>query len=336
MTLVEAYNKYNNLKLWYDSKTEAFLYRIAVIDAKIEELKQQALSAVGTALEKITNAIQKWMDRITKVIQALQEFVTMVEEKIKNWITEKIAEITNTIAKKLEQAVKTKAEASVAAATGLPQVPETEEPEEIQKIDYTAGFPSMPDVPKETKTISITELSQMAEKYGSNNIDSLPFESKNFKLSDYCNSSLAKRKNISNTPSEEHRLNLQALNKNVVDPLIEKLGSNILSINSGYRSPELNKAIGGAATSQHSKGEAVDLHVKTGNFRRVFSMLIDMDFDQLIWEHEGLSKWIHVSYKRNGRNRKEVLDWNGQVYKKIPKRNNQIVFAYNNIPNKIA
>ena len=103
MTIVEAYNKYNEIKAWYDSKTGAFMYRISVIDAKIDVLKQKALTAVGAALTKIMNTIKKWIKRITNIINTLQDFIAVVEQKVKQWITDKIDEITNKIEEKINR-----------------------------------------------------------------------------------------------------------------------------------------------------------------------------------------------------------------------------------------
>ncbi len=83
-----------------------------------------------------------------------------------------------------------------------------------------------------------------------------------------------------------------------------------ITVSSGYRSPDLNRAIGGSPTSQHCKGEAIDIDVY-GNLTNadVFSYLKDhTDFDQLIWEYgdEKQPDWVHCSYTR-GKNRGEVL-----------------------------
>lgn len=167
MTIVEAYNKYNELKAWYDAKTSAFLYRIAVIDAKIEELKQKAVNAVGAALTKIMNAINKWIQRITNIINALQDFIDAVEEKIKQWITNKVSEITNKIAEKLQNAIEAKTQAMASAAIGAPLIPEEEKSNPVPKLDYSSQYPTMPSVPSAppVETISLTDLPKVAEKY---------------------------------------------------------------------------------------------------------------------------------------------------------------------------
>lgn len=93
---------------------------------------------------------------------------------------------------------------------------------------------------------------------------------------------------------------------NVFEPIRAHLGRPI-KINSGYRSPALNRAVGGAKTSQHVKGEAMDLNIKD---KETFYWIVDnIDFDQCILEHpdaNGNPSWIHISY-RKGANRKQVL-----------------------------
>jgi hypothetical protein len=96
-----------------------------------------------------------------------------------------------------------------------------------------------------------------------------------------------------------------ALAENCFEPIREHLGKPI-RVNSGYRSPAVNKRIGGALTSQHSLGEAIDLDLHD---RDLFEWIIDnVVFDQLIAEFpsQGKASWFHISY-REGRNRKQVL-----------------------------
>jgi hypothetical protein len=84
-----------------------------------------------------------------------------------------------------------------------------------------------------------------------------------------------------------------------------------MTFNSFYRSPKLNTAIGGSATSQHVRGEAIDLDSKDNAFNKdIFDYIVkNLDFDQVIAEcpdKEGKPSWVHVSYKKTG-NRKQVL-----------------------------
>jgi hypothetical protein len=131
-------------------------------------------------------------------------------------------------------------------------------------------------------------------------------------LAECIKSDTAIRKLIDNTPTQEHYEAMFLLATKVYDPLCKKLGGK-LPISSFYRSPKLNRAIGGAASSQHSKGQAMDIDVDGMNNITnsvVFNAILNLfDFDQLILEYpdkNGNASWIHVSYKKIG-NRKQVL-----------------------------
>lgn len=126
---------------------------------------------------------------------------------------------------------------------------------------------------------------------------------KYFTIHELTRSATAKRLGIDNTPSKAIRANLEALGKNILDPLREAWGAPII-VTSGYRSLKLNKAVGGATNSQHLYGQAAD--IRTVSDRREDNMkllrkLIDLDlpFDKLIAEYvdsSGRPDWIHVSY----------------------------------------
>lgn len=111
---------------------------------------------------------------------------------------------------------------------------------------------------------------------------------------------------ISNIPNAEQIANLTYLVENLLDKAREQLGMPI-TVTSGYRSEKVNKAVGGVATSQHTKGEAVDLVCRDN--ARLFNILKTMTFDQLIWEKGNSIQpaWVHVSLKRNGNNRKQII-----------------------------
>lgn len=136
--------------------------------------------------------------------------------------------------------------------------------------------------------------------------------SENLTLAEFIKSNTAKRKGIDNSPTAEHLLAAKELATNIFQPIREHFGKPIF-ISSGYRSDALNKAIGGSSTSQHSKGEAIDIdqdgHGKPDN-RDIFYWIKDnLEFDQLIWEFGDDVKpdWVHVSFKPNGKQRKEIL-----------------------------
>ena len=132
-----------------------------------------------------------------------------------------------------------------------------------------------------------------------------------FKLEEFERSDTAKRMGIDNTVPNQLLPNIQALCKNVLEPLRQQFDEPVY-ISSGYRSPALNKAIKGAASSQHMKGEAADIYSRQGakRLREWYLWMVDnLQFDQLIWESRdgGRRKWIHVSYKNEKANRQQVF-----------------------------
>lgn len=128
---------------------------------------------------------------------------------------------------------------------------------------------------------------------------------KYFTISELTKSATATKFGIDNTPSAEVTANLTALVDKVLDPLREIYGKPIY-VSSGYRCQKLNKAVGGVSNSQHLKGEAADLCQKsTEENRRLFVFIEEYcDFDQLLWENGGA--WVHVSYRKDGKNRHQV------------------------------
>jgi hypothetical protein len=141
--------------------------------------------------------------------------------------------------------------------------------------------------------------------------------SKNFGLDEFVKSSTAKQKGIDNTPGPIQIANLSALVQNVLQPLRDAMGFPVI-VTSGYRSPALNQAIGGATNSQHMNGEAADI---VGQDKaKMFNYIKDnLPFDQLIWEagNSVQPDWVHVSYRAVG-NRKQILQYTpGQGYKDI-------------------
>ena len=134
--------------------------------------------------------------------------------------------------------------------------------------------------------------------------------SENFTMAEFTKSRTAERKGIDNTPEGEHLDAAKALFENVVQPVREFFGPTV--INSGYRSPELNEAVGGSSKSQHCKGQAADIEIPgTPNADIAEWIVENLDFDQVILEFytPGIpdSGWVHVSYKADGENRKSIL-----------------------------
>ncbi len=136
--------------------------------------------------------------------------------------------------------------------------------------------------------------------------------SKNLTLAEMTRSESAKRAGISNAPTKQHIENMKLLATNVFQPVRDYFKRPI-HLSSGYRSSELNASIKGASkTSQHSLGEAMDIDMDGTEITnaQVFNYIKDnLNFDQLIWEF-GTDKnpsWVHVSFKSNGKQRKQIL-----------------------------
>ena len=134
--------------------------------------------------------------------------------------------------------------------------------------------------------------------------------SPHFKLVEFTRSATAQARHIDNTPNEEQIKNLKFLCDNVLEPLREQFGPII--IGSGFRCPALNTAVGGVKNSQHTTGEACDIHLPSIEVgKKYFEFLKKLPiFDQLIWERNNPRSnhyWIHVSIKRSGKNRKQVI-----------------------------
>lgn len=128
---------------------------------------------------------------------------------------------------------------------------------------------------------------------------------KYFTFDELSRSETARKLNIDNRPPEAAKSHMAALVDNILDPLRQAWGLPIM-VNSGFRCPALNKAVGGVSTSQHMTGQAAD--ITTGNKvdnARLFQMVQDLGlpFDQLI-DEQGFS-WVHVSY--SPRHRRQVL-----------------------------
>lgn len=135
--------------------------------------------------------------------------------------------------------------------------------------------------------------------------------SKNLALAEVIRSETAKRRGISNMPTEAHIENFKLLAEKVFQPIREHFGIPI-HISSGYRSAALNKAIGGAASSQHCSGEAIDIDMDGTAIKNadVFNYIKDnLEFDQLIWEFgtDSNPDWVHVSYESTLKQRKQIL-----------------------------
>jgi zinc D-Ala-D-Ala carboxypeptidase len=150
--------------------------------------------------------------------------------------------------------------------------------------------------------------------------------SKNLTLAEVTKSTTAKRLGIDNTPDEWTTENLRQVAINIFQPLREAFGCPIY-VSSGYRSAELNTAIGGSSRSQHVEGRALDLDADVYGGctnSQIFNWIKEnLEFDQLIWEFgdDDNPDWVHVSYVYDGINRKRCLkacrDDNGKTYYEV-------------------
>lgn len=148
-----------------------------------------------------------------------------------------------------------------------------------------------------------------------------------FWLREFIRSGTAERLGLDNVPTEEVIGNLKHLCETVLEPLRVAMGEPIV-INSGYRSPPVNKAVGGVANSQHIKGEAADIRIPrcrdgdTGSDvdkgydldkgRRYFEFIVGQcDYDQCLYEHDRQgNRWIHVSCRRKGNRKRCDANYN--------------------------
>lgn len=115
-------------------------------------------------------------------------------------------------------------------------------------------------------------------------------------------------KNLPNIPNYQQKKNIEYLVDHLLDPVREKLGKPII-VTSCFRSEQVNKAVGGAKTSQHmaNNGAAADLKCYNNSF--LFQLIKNnFEFDQMIWEFGDLNQpsWVHVSLKEKN-NRKQIL-----------------------------
>ena len=158
------------------------------------------------------------------------------------------------------------------------------------------------------------------------NADSTMKLSKNLSLAEVTKSNTAKRLGIDNTPDDWATENLRKVAEHVFQPLRDAFGCPIY-VSSGYRSNELNTAIGGSRRSQHVEGRALDLDAdvfgRCTNSEIFRWILNNVTFDQLIWEFgdDDNPDWVHVSFVYDGVNRGRCLkacrDDEGKTYYEV-------------------
>jgi len=135
--------------------------------------------------------------------------------------------------------------------------------------------------------------------------------SKHISYKEGVHSITAIRKGIDNEPNEEQLANMKLVANNVFEPLRVFINGPI-KVNSFFRSPDLNKAIGGSTKSQHCKGQAIDVddtYGKATNAEMYWWIKENLDFDQMIWEFGSNDNpdWVHVSYVSPNKNRNRCL-----------------------------
>ena len=124
-------------------------------------------------------------------------------------------------------------------------------------------------------------------------------------------SNTAKRKQIDNTPNEKQVECMKIIAESIFEPLRDWVGGPI-KVNSFFRSPSLNEAIGGSSSSQHCKGQAMDIddvYGRKSNAEMYHYIKEKLDYDQLIWEFgtDMSPNWVHVSYVSKDENRNRCL-----------------------------
>jgi len=150
--------------------------------------------------------------------------------------------------------------------------------------------------------------------------------SHNVSYAEAIHSNTAKRRGIDNTPNPAQVENMKITAEKIFQPLREWV-SGPIKINSFFRSPELNEKIGGSKTSQHCKGQAIDIDDVYGhktNAEMYNWIKENLNFDQMIWEFgtDMNPNWVHISYVSEEDNRNRCLkaykdDMNRTKYKTI-------------------
>ena len=119
------------------------------------------------------------------------------------------------------------------------------------------------------------------------------------------------RKGIDNEPNEEQLSNMKLVAEKIFEPVRTHFKVPI-KVNSFFRSPDLNKAIGGSTRSQHCKGQAIDIDDTYGKIKNsdiYWWIKENLDFDQMIWEfgNNDNPDWVHISYVSPDKNRNRCL-----------------------------
>jgi hypothetical protein len=151
----------------------------------------------------------------------------------------------------------------------------------------------------------------------------MSYISKHISWAEATHSKTAEKKEIANEPGQQEIVAMKKLAKEIFEPLREWAGEPI-RVNSFYRSAELCEAIGSKSTSQHTKGQAIDIDAMGEKTNAdLFNYIKDnLNFDQLIWEFgdDENPDWVHVSYVSPNGNRNRIL----KAFKKGKKTNYEL------------
>lgn len=139
------------------------------------------------------------------------------------------------------------------------------------------------------------------------------FSMKYFTIEELCASQTAKKQHIDNTPTPEIEEHLRVLIEHCLDPIREEYGKPII-VNSGYRCPELNKAVGGKLNSFHLKGCAADIVGNTNaETYKIYQIAKDIGvYNECLFESNRKgSKWLHISFDPKSTKRVCLNNYNG-------------------------
>jgi len=143
--------------------------------------------------------------------------------------------------------------------------------------------------------------------------------SPNFTLDELTKSTRARQLGLANIPDDAHAANLIRLCEELLEP-IRRLLNTPIKINSGYRAPQLNAAVGGVPTSAHMDGRAADFVTPQMDLSEAWRAIEahPLPFDQLIWEKNGFgSQWIHIAIAKHGEEpRKQILKLQARPFRK--------------------
>ena len=130
--------------------------------------------------------------------------------------------------------------------------------------------------------------------------------SDNFYLYEFTRSATATKLGIENIPNEEQTRSLRTLVTKLLQPLRNLYGKP-MDVSSGFRCPQLNKAVKGSNTSDHMNGKSAD--IVTESARKLLALLLKsgLSFDQAILYDDGVNHFLHLSYRSESTNRRQVL-----------------------------